>query len=108
MPDDRPDKSGLMCSFVKAPGEKFTFVWVIEIKPGAVLNDGKAMMERLATRSASPIIVFDYASTPPNDKGDRVVVKHELAARSTRMLGKFLTYLDEDRSMGVYELVRGG
>lgn len=107
-PEDRPDTSGVMCSVNKMKGEKFSFVFVFEVAPGALLGKGKAIVERLTSLSSTPIIVVDHDSEPPEDKGDRVVVKDALAARSTRMMGKFLTYLDDDRSMGVYELVRGG
>jgi len=109
LPEDRPDLSGVMC-FASDPmkGEKYPFVHVIEVEEGAVLNKGKAIVERLTELSATPVVVVDYGSKPPNDYGDRVVIKAELEKRAQRMMGKFLQYLDADRRLGLYELVREG
>jgi len=89
-------------------GEKWSFVYVIELREGAVLGTGRAIVERLTELSATPVIVVDCDSKPPSDYGDRVVIKAEFENRAQRMMGKFLTYLDVDKKMGLYELVREG
>lgn len=108
LPEDRPDLSGVMCTANFMKEESFPFVYVIELKEGAVLGTGRAIVERLTERSGTPIIIVNHDSRPPTDYGDRVVIKVEFEERAQRMMGKFITYLDTNRTMGVYELVREG
>jgi hypothetical protein len=66
------------------------------------------MVERLVTLSNTPVVIVKHDSLPPNDKGDLTAIKPEFRKRAKRMMGDFLTYLDVDKRIGVYELVRGG
>jgi len=81
-----------------------TWVFVIELSPDAVMTSGRAMVERVATLAPVPVIVVNHAAVPPDDRGDRVVVKLDLRARARRMRGKFLGHLDTDKTIGVYDL----
>jgi hypothetical protein len=104
MLEDRPDISGVQCSANMLNGGKWMFV--IEVKPNAVMTTGKSMVKTLTALSNVPVIIVDYNSKPPCDRGNRVVVKNALLARcSKRLIGEFLGYLDNDKSMGIYKLV---
>lgn len=106
---DRPDLSGVLYQVnEKLRGEKFTWPIVTELRQDALFGKGRSLVKRVVTLNAHPVIIVDCDALPPDDKGDRVIVKEELAPRSRRLMGKFVDYLDEDRSMGVYELVREG
>jgi hypothetical protein len=89
-------------------GEEFTWPMATELQRGAVFGKGRSFLERVTALNGSPVIIIGCDATPPDDKGDWVIVKDELARRSSRLMGTFLDYLDVDKSMGVYELVRGG
>jgi len=94
-----------MCSANELNGGHWAFV--IEVRADAVTTTGRDMIERLVALNGVPVIVVDYDSVPPNDTGDRVVIKPELEKRAERLMGAFLGYLDAEHSMGVYELVVG-
>ena len=102
---DRPDLSNVMCSFNAFNGGQWVFV--IETKPNAALTTGKNIIHQLSLSVPFPVIIVDYGKKPPNDFGDRVVVKDSLASRSKRIAGKFLRYLDDQRSIKVHELIVG-
>ena len=108
-PEDRPDLSGVLYQVLEGMREeKFTWPVITELQKNAVFGAGRDFAQRVVALNAHPVIVTGHDAIPPDDKGDWVIVKDELAPRSTRLMGKFLDYLDTDRSMGVYELVRGG
>jgi hypothetical protein len=52
-----------------------------------------------------PVIISNYGVMPPDDKGDRIVVKNSLLYRSRNIRGKFLNKLAPD--VGVYILKDG-
>lgn len=105
LPEDRPDISKVMCSANKLNGGNWVFV--IELAADAALTTGRAIVERLTTLSSTPVILVDHGAVPPDDKGNRVVVKSQLEKRADRIRGKFLGYLDDERAMSIYELVVG-
>lgn len=100
---DRPDKSGVLCSLSEMNGG--TWVFVLEDKPGALKTTGKGMVEALAKSHEVPVIVLKYDSKPPHDYGDVVVVKDSLKHRATKMIGRLRGFLDEDMTLGIYDLV---
>ena len=81
------------------------WVFVIEQWENAAMTTGRNFIERLVTLSHFPVIIVNHDARPPDDKGDRVIVKSELLRRSNQLKGEFLEYLDEEKKMGVYELV---
>lgn len=103
LPEDRPDLSGVMCSANKLNGGSWVFA--IETKQDAAMTTGRNMIERITSLAITPVIIVNYDAVPPDDKGDRVVVKAELESRSSKLCGSFLHYLDKEKTMGVYELV---
>lgn len=103
LPDDRPDINGVMCSTNKLNGG--VWVFAIESKPNSVLTTGRKMVERMAILAPVPVIVVDYGVQPPNNKGNRVVIKDSLKNRSKFIMGTFLDFLDEEKTIGIYGLV---
>lgn len=92
-----------MCSANKVNGGDWVFVF--ELQPDAALTTGRSLVERLTTLASVPVIIINHDAVPPEDKGDRVVVKESLKRRSGDLVGAFLSYLDDVKTMGVYELV---
>jgi hypothetical protein len=103
LPGDRPDLIGIMCSVNNLNGGTWPFV--IETRLGAALREGRSMVERVASLNAAPVIVVDHGALPPDDKGNRVIVKASLKARSGQLMGPFIEWLTPNT--GVYELVVG-
>ena len=102
--DDRPDKIGVMVTVQQI--ENGTFALALEHKPGAVLATGQPMITAVATSTKLPVIVSDYESLPPHDKGDRVAVHSSIMYRARRLLGEMLTWIGPD--VALFRLVKGG
>jgi hypothetical protein len=105
LPEDRPDLSGVFCFNILLNGGDWVFV--VEATENAAMTTGRDMVERLSLRARVPVIIVDHGVQPPDDKGNRVVIKSELQSRSKRIRGKFIDHLDDDKSIGVYDLVVG-
>lgn len=102
--EDRPDKVGAMVS-VNAIENGF-FGQVLEIRPGAVAGSAASIIADVAEQTRLPVVISDYESLPPNDRGDRVAVHTSILYRSRRMVGRSLGWLAPE--VGLYELVKGG
>lgn len=107
LPEDRPDLSGVLCTHNTIDDGSGRFVFVQELRDGAVLSTGRRLVERLARIADVPIVVVNYGSVPPDDRGDRTIVRSELKYRARAMLGRFLEHLDVEEGIGVYELRMG-
>lgn len=102
--EDRPDISKVMCSANVLNGGYWIFA--IELSPNAVLTTGLSMVKQLVESFNIPIIVSDWGSRPPNDTGDRVVIKDSLISRSKNIMGELIQYLDDSKSIGIYKLIK--
>jgi hypothetical protein len=102
--EDRPDKIGAMLSVNDIEGGRF--VLALELRSGAVLSSAAAMVATLASATRLPVVISDYESLPPDDKGDRVAVHTSILYRSRRMVGRLLSWLAPD--VALHELVKGG
>lgn len=104
--EGRPDKSRVLVTVNQLPDERSQFVLVLELESGAVVGVGAEMVATVATNTRLPVIVSDYESLPPNDKGDRVAVHTSILYRSRRLIGNLLAWLAPE--VALYELVKGG
>lgn len=100
---DRPDKTGVMVSVNQI--DNGLFCLALELWPGAVVTSGAAIIAAVTIATQLPVIISDYESLPPNDKGDRVAVHTSILYRSRRMVGALLAWLAPD--VALYELVKG-
>ena len=100
--EDRPDVSGVLLSINEMNGGRWVFA--VETKKDAVLTSGRNIVIDIAFAVDIPVIVVDHGSTPPNDTGDRVVVKDKLLARSKAIIGSKLN--DLAPGIAVYTLVK--
>lgn len=101
--NDRPDQNGIMVSVNDMNGGRWIFV--IEIQPNAFRTTGKNIILDIASKIDLPVIVVDYNSKPPNDKGDYVIVKKSLLNRSKQLIREHLGFLDESEEFGIYNLM---
>lgn len=86
--------------------ENGIFGLALEIRNGAVLTSAAAMVAQVARTSLLPVIVSDYESLPPDDKGDRVALHHSILYRARAMTGALIEWLAPDVALHV--LVKGG
>ena len=100
--ESRPDKSGVMVSINDLNGGRWTFV--IETKANALETTGRGIVSQMARKFNFPIIVADHKSKPPDDKGDRMIIREEFVKHTKRMRGEFLGHLDEEKSLLIYKL----
>jgi len=100
---DRPDLCGLFAFVRNFNGGIYTFA--IELKPHAVFESGKNIILDMAWKLDYPIIISNYGKRPPDDNGDRIVVKSFLLYRSRNIRSTFLNALSED--VGIYVLKDG-
>lgn len=105
LPSDRPDLNGVVCTFGAMNGGQWCFV--IELSKDASTTTGLAMVERLASIASFPVIIVDHDARPPDDKGDRVVVRNDLKRRAAKICGQSLGFIDDKGQLGMYELVVG-
>jgi len=103
--NDRPDINGVMCSDNFLNGGHWVFV--IELIPEAATTSGLSMVKQLVECFDIPVIISNYDSIPPNDTGDRVIIKDSLKTRSKKLMGELIQYLDDDKVMGIYKLTNG-
>lgn len=99
--NDRPDRSGVMLSVNELNGG--TWVFVIETQLGALETTGKNIILEMVRNVNFPAIVASYGKKPPEDTGDRVVVKDSLLSRCKFLIGAKLGELSDDVS--IYELL---
>jgi len=99
--DDRPDLSGVMLSVNTLNGG--TWVFVIETQPGALETTGKNIVLDMVRSCDMPAIVASFGKKPPEDTGDRVIVKDSLLPRCKFLVGPKLGELSDDVS--IYELL---
>lgn len=99
--NDRPDLSDVMLSIDNFNGG--TWIFVIETKKNAYLNSGKNIIIDVANNFNFPVIVVDYDSKYPNDKGDYVIIKKEIEHRAKSIMGDFICKYNEN--MNVYKLI---
>jgi hypothetical protein len=97
---DRPDQSGVMLSINDLNGG--TWIFIVEIKEGAVLSTGRNIIVEMVNKIDLPAIVVSFGKTPPHDTGDMVIVKDSLLPRSRRLIGQKLGILVE--GIGLYDL----
>ncbi len=101
---DRPDKIGAMLSIHNIPDGRYALC--IELRPGAIDSTASSMVASVANATRLPVIVSNYESLPPDDKGDRVAVHTSILYRSRRLVGRLLSWLAPD--VALYDLVKGG
>lgn len=101
--DDRPNDVGVMITVQDIPDGRFALA--LEFKPGAALGAGRRMIADVATATRLPVIVSDYESLPPDDKGDRVAVHTSILYRARRLVGPLIEWLGPD--VALYTLVKG-
>lgn len=79
-------------------------VWIIAIETAhdAAMKTGKSILTDLATGYNLPIIIQSFEGIAT---GDRTVIKNSLLNRTSAMTGEFITWLDEDNTIGVYHLI---
>jgi hypothetical protein len=94
---DSPDKSQVMITTNVLNGG--TWVYVIELKEDAVLNEGMDIVLEAVDKADIPVIVVDFGSLPPDDYGDRALIKESLEKRASKICGEFITQLDEEVNM---------
>lgn len=92
--EDRPDRIGAMVSINQI--EDGLFALALEIQHGAILGSAGKMISQVARTTLLPVIVSDYESLPPNDKGDRVAAHHSILYRARRMLGPLIDWVSPD------------
>lgn len=63
------------------------WLFAIETRPDAIMTSARSMALAMVGSIDLPMIVVDHGSVPPDDKGDRVIIKAELLHRSTRLMG---------------------
>ena len=98
--EDRPDLSGVMVSTNDLNGGIYGFA--IELKPHAVFESGKNIILDMVCKLDVPVIISNYGVKPPNDTGNRVVVKEALLHKSRNMRSTFLNALSDN--VGIYIL----
>jgi hypothetical protein len=97
----RPDQCGVLLSINQINGG--IWVFAIELKKDAIKNDGEEMMINIAENISLPIIVVNYDSMPPDDKGDRVILHDTLLSRAKHLVGDKLGQLAHN--INIYKLV---
>lgn len=100
---DRPDRCGVLLNESAIEGGRF--VLAVELWSGAVTTSAAPMITEVATRTSLPVIISDYESLPPDDKGDRVALHTSILYRARRMAGAHLAWLGPE--VGLYVLVKG-
>ena len=82
------------------------FALALELRSGAVEGPAAQMVAEVASRTKLPVIVSDFESLPPNDRGDRVAIHTSIMYRSRRLMGRIIGWLGPD--VALCELVKGG
>jgi len=100
---DRPDRIGAM--FLVNKLENQLFGLALEIWPDAIKTSAASMLAVVARTTMLPVIISDYESLPPNDKGDRVAAHHSILYRARRMIGSLIEWVAPDVALHV--LVKG-
>lgn len=98
---DRPDVSGVMLNIYNLNGG--TWIFVVEIKEGAVLGLGKGIILDMINKYDYPAIVTSYGIKPPKDTGDKVIIKDSLMNRAKNLAGAKIASLTDD--VGIYKLI---
>lgn len=102
LPEDaRPDRIGVMFSLNFT--ERGVVALAIEAAPGALETTAREALVHLAHLVKCPIIVSSFESKPPEDRGDFVVVRDELAPRARAIIGEILW---REGDVGVYRFRR--
>lgn len=99
--NDRPDLNNVMLSIDRFNGG--VWIFVMETKKGAYLTSGKNIITEVANKFNYPVIVVDYDSKYPNDKGDYVIIKNSLENISKFIMGDFICNYNDN--MNVYKLI---
>lgn len=99
--NDRPDLSDVMVAIDNFNGG--TWIFVMETKKGAYLTTGKNIIIDMVNKFNFPVIVVDYDSKFPNDKGDYVIIKDELKHRAKSLIGDFVCEYDDN--INVYKII---
>jgi hypothetical protein len=100
--DARPDKCHVMLSVNTMNGGNWIFA--METEKDAVITTGKEIIMELIESLLLPAIVVKHGFNPENNKGDYVIVHQLLLFKSKQLIGKFLGYLDDEETFGMYEL----
>lgn len=102
--DDQPNKNKLL-TFV---AEFNNGVWIVavEMEPNSFTTTGKNMLLELVKTYNVPVIVELYDSKNPT--GDLTIIKNSLYYRTSKMRGALVGWLDDDQTIGIYELINTG
>jgi hypothetical protein len=100
---DRPDLIGAMFAINQTPSGHIHFA--IETQPDALKTSAKGMAVFCAQTLPIPIIAVKHGTEYPNDTGDWIVVRDEMAESWKRNVGEPIERLADD--VGMYELRRG-
>lgn len=102
--DDIPNKNNLLTTMRSFNNGD----WIIAIETAgdAVQTTGRSMVVDLVQKFDLVVIVQSYDAEV--DTGDRTVIKNSMLSRATAMTGDFIEWLDEDETIGLYDLVNPG
>ncbi len=99
--EDRPDKNGILTFAAEFNGGFWCVI--VEDEPNALMTTGREMAIKLTNLYTVPIIVELFDSKNPT--GDWTIIKKSLFNRTGKMRGRFVSWLDENQEIGIYELV---
>jgi len=101
--EDRPDRIGVMLTVQDIQDGRYALA--LETRPGAVAGPAAHVVSEVARLYQLPVIVSDFESLPPDDKGDRVAVHTSILYQSRRLIGPLLKWLGPN--VALYDLVKG-
>lgn len=99
--NQQPNKNGILT--FTAEFNNGIWVVVVETQPNALLTTGKEMTIELVKLYSVPIIVELFDNK--NKTGDWTIIKQSLFNRTSKMRGNFITWLDNENTIGIYELI---
>jgi hypothetical protein len=99
--NDRPDKNDIMLSINDVEGQHM--IYAIELKKGSYLNSGKNIILDIVKKINLPVIVSDFDSVYPNDKGDYVIIHSSLLNRAKNIIGEHIEQLSDN--INSYKLI---
>lgn len=101
--NSQPNKNNLLTTIK----EFNNGVWIIAIETAhnSAVTSGKNILIDLANGYDLPIIIQSFNGIAT---GDRTVIKNSLIGRTKAMVGEFITWLDDDNTIGVYNLINPG
>jgi len=72
------------------------FAYALELRTGAIIGTAANMVVEVASATRLPLVVSDYESLPPEDKGDRVAAHVSILYRARSMLGALIDWMSPE------------